>query len=250
MKFKRLNTAGLLIPLLVLGGIISHGDLAPIASTNSATNLTSPTQAVPVTDTMGNKELSDAKNQQKKLQTEELKLLAAFSNTSRKASDAAKSLSFSKTISGQAIVSTSSGGKIKLGGVNVALYTKEQIKQWIDGVNNLVQRERDSLSILCRYEPKSDFWSMRQYVWSNQTRYTNMLSALRAPLGLETKTDADGNFSIHVPALGGDYYILATESQQDGDDYKTYLWIAKADPNVQPLLLEDSNKAPDDLVSP
>ena len=77
-----------------------------------------------------------------------------------------------------------------------------------------------------------------------------MLSAVRTPQNLETQSDANGNFSINVPPEPGDYYIMATASRQTGDEYRNYLWILKADPTVHPFLLNEQNKAADDLASP
>ncbi len=257
--------------VIVLTGMLVSGELTSLADSNSATSTNPANNPSPLGQTMSasktalEKALSDAYNERTKLKFEELHLLATLSKSSEAAANDAISLSPTQSISGQVSVSSADGKQINLPGINIGLYTKTQLQQWIEGVNNLTARERASLATLIDYEsqktpgyPRPYRWNpnlldvlrLEQFVWSSQSRYTNMLSAVRTPQSLETKTDANGNFSINAPPAGGDYYIMATASQQIGDDYQNYLWILKADPTIHPFLLNARNKAADNLVSP
>ncbi len=253
----------ILTGMLVFGELSSHADSAN--STNSVSNPSVVGQTLSPANAALEKALSDTHDEQTKLKFEELHLLEALSKGSEAAATEAMGLSFTRSVSGQASVTSADGKQISLTGIKIGLYTKTQLQQWIEGVNNLAPRERASLATLVSYEsqanpgyPRPYHWNpnlldvlkLKQLVWSSQSRYTNMLSAVRTPESLETKTDANGNFSINVPPAGGDYYIMAATSQQIGNDYRYYLWILKADPTIHPFLLNDRNKSADDIVFP
>lgn len=233
------------LALFLLATLPAWADDSATSNAAPADSSTASTDSANGPDLQAQKELLAAKSEQSKLDLEEGEIKKALAQiASDEASKYNNTVLFTKALSGEVFITTDSGESIKLGGIEVGLYSREEIKQWINQTNSVSNKKLAVLATLLNNDLDDGSAQVEKNHLSSLGRYTDTLPS---PI-VKTMTDADGKFQIIVSSLVDNYYIVAIASRELGLITETDLWIVPANSDSNPYLLNNTNMMNADTI--